>query len=939
MSQQANQASTRDGRPLSFWDIESLANIFMFAMYFPKSEMLSSDKADPKDWMVFFYLFDGMKLTKELGQVIRDRVFEKNRQLDPERTEIRFMDLSTENANRLILDWFSVDNKRAFGKDYENDFRGLVAKQHTDLDRDLRFPYVIGYNTQNYDCVMMASYFNETWGFAGSGRIPRFMPTEAATMRRFNNILFNGYRDNMKDALNELEKNIYENMLRTGIYIDAAKVNDKIYKMPLKRIMGMMGMDIFEDEVVKGDAPVTGPDKIADLFAYNASDCVKLSILFEHPAYAAQFQLKKGLLDAYPDLVFKTEEDGKKSQRINRMRADDTSAKFAQRVLCPDGWLKDIPAVSFEYPKGSGRNVLAETRAWAEKKFRDHPEIMEKYLGPIFDWYGAIEGRNYDDSEHYEQAYLFDAKDPGKITDIPMPCTAVPYFNADGTPSRTYVNFGIGGIHGAEYNQEKYLQELAAYDRRMAEVLAFTGHFTEEELKKLKPTVTIDGEKYKRSDYVTLSKDKATGEITVKIKYPKPVELFTFNKTKTGGSWQLNKRYVWCSDDEVDHEDFTSYYPCLLMNMKAYENPALGEDRYVQQFHNKGTFGKYMKDQSRPKSERDFYKTMREGTKLILNSASGASDTAYDNPIRMNNVIISMRLIGQMFTWRIGQAQTLEGFKITSTNTDGLYAVCDASNRDRCREILAREAADIGVDIEPEEMRLVSKDANNRIEVSLKGKLLSASGGDTACWDGPVPNKAISHPAMIDRLLVDYLIKYSVNQPFDEIHAAEILDGYKQSLPPLKLLMLYQQIINSMEGSVRYIFAMIDGKVRTFQHNNRIFAIRKEGAHLYIANGQNRGSGHDDIADQVLRAYGVDPDRYTNTRVIKISRIDPEQNMFIYNRALDEIPEPVAKSLIDNLDDGYYIELLKNAYANWCNVAAHDGTDGANDDDASEDDN
>ncbi len=926
MSQTANQKSTRDGRPLSFWDIESLANIFMFAMYFPASKMLSSDKDDPKDWMVFFYLFDGMTLTLELQDLIVKRVFEKNTRLDPEKTEIRFMDLSKESTNRLILDWFSVSNKRAFGKDVENDFYQLVKNQHTDLDASLIFPYVIGYNTQNYDCVMMASYFNETWGFAGPNRVAHFMPTKAETMRRFNNILFNGYRDNMKDALNELEKNIFENMLRTGIYIDAAKVNDKVYKMPLKRIMGMMGMDIFEDDVVKGDAPVTEPDKIADLFAYNASDCIKLSILFEHPAYAAQFQLKKGLLDAYPDIVFKTEE-GRRSVRVNRMKADDTSAKFAQRVLCPDGWLKDIPAVSFEYPKGSGRNVLQETRDWAAEKFKDHPEVMEKYLGPIFDWYGAIEGRNYDDSEHYEQAYLFDAKDPAKISDIPMPCTSVPYFNADGTPSRTYVNFGIGGIHGAEYNQDLYLADVRAYEDRMGEILAFLAHFTEDELKALKPTVEINGVKYKRSDYITLSKDKATGAVIVKPKYPKPVELFT--KIKSSGNWQLNKRYVWCSDDEVDHEDFTSYYPCLLMNMRAYENPALGEDRYVQQFHNKGTFGKYMKDQSRPKSERDFYKTMREGTKLILNSASGASDTAYDNPIRMNNVIISMRLIGQMFTWRIGQAQTLEGFKITSTNTDGLYAVCNDSNRDRCRQILEREAKDIGVDIEPEEMRLVSKDANNRIEVSLKGKLLSASGGDTACWDGPVPNKALSHPALIDRLLVDYMIQYGVNAPFDEVKAAEILDGYKKTLSPFKLLMLYQQIINSMEGSVRYIFGLVDGKVRTFQHNNRIFAIRKEGAHLYIANGQNRGSGHDDVADQVLRAYGIDPDRYANTRVIKISRIDPDQNMFIYNHALDELPEPIARSLIDNLDDGYYIDLLRNAYANWCNVAAHnDGDDG-----------
>lgn len=278
-----------------------------------------------------------------------------------------------------------------------------------------------------------------------------------------------------------------------------------------------------------------------------------------------------------------------------------------------------------------------------------------------------------------------------------------------------------------------------------------------------------------------------------------------------------------------------------------------------------------------------------------------------------------------MFTWRIAQAETLEGFKVTSTNTDGLYAVCNDSNRARLREILERESASINVEIEPEEMRLITKDANNRVEVSLDGRLLSAGGGDVACWKGPVPNKALSHPALIDRLMVDYLIKYGVNEPFDLDRAAEILDNIKKTLPPFDLLMLYQQIINSMEGSVRYIFALVDGKIRTFQHNNRIFAIKPEGAHLYMANGWNKGTGHDETADMVLRAYGIDPDQFSNTRVIKISRIDPEQNMFIYNQALDELDDQTAKGLIANLDDGYYIDLFRTTYNNWCNAADHSG--------------
>ena len=53
----------------------------------------------------------------------------------------------------------------------------------------------------------------------------------------------------------------------------------------------------------------------------------------------------------------------------------------------------------------------------------------------------------------------------------------------------------------------------------------------------------------------------------------------------------------------------------------------------------------------------------------------------------------------QLFTYRIGQAQTYKGAKVTSTNTDGLFTVLDA---DINNKILEQESADIHVEIEPE---------------------------------------------------------------------------------------------------------------------------------------------------------------------------------------------------------------------------------------------
>lgn len=901
-------------RKRAFWDIESLSNVFMFAIYFPNAEIKNDIAGNPKerDWLMFFYLLDDMTMTKSMQIAIESAVFRDNPDLDKSRTDIQFMDLKEEATNRVLVDLFTVDDKSAFAKPEDNQFLFAGVRPRDDLSSDPKWPYMIGYNSTNYDCTMMAYYFNETWGF--SGKKASFMPTTAAFMRKFNNELFAAFIDSMPKALKFREKDIYENMLRTGLFLDAGKINDKVYKMPLKRIEGQMGMDIFEDEDVKDDKPIKGAAELCKLFAYNASDCVKLKRVFEHRAYFAKFQLKKGLLDEYPDLIY----DAEGKVRINRLKIDDTSAKFAARVLCPDGFLPDIHAVSYEYPKGSGRNILKETREWAAEKFKEAPEALAQ-LNAVFDYYGAIEGKNFDASDHYISVWGADSLPVSNVRDIPVPKTCVPYFDRNGKPTSTYVNFSIGGIHGAEYNKALYDQHVSEYAAQYKKVQDFVSRFTEDELKALKPTIELDGEKIKVSAYITKRKDGS-----VSIKWPKPVELFKQNKN---GNWELNKKYAYCSDDEVDHEDFTSYYPGLLMQMQAFLNEALGEDRYVKIFGNKTLYGKYMKDPARPTHEQDFYATLREGTKLILNSASGAADAMFDNNIRMNNVIISMRVIGQMFTWRIGQAQTLEGFKITSTNTDGLYAACDKDTRAKCREILEREAKTIGVPIEPEEMRLISKDANNRVEIGLDGKILSASGGDAACWKGPVPTKALSHPALIDAMLVQYLKRYGVNEPFDIGRAMDVLSDLKATKTPLEMLLLYQQIINSSESSCRYIFAEVDGQVRTLQHNNRIFAIKTDAAHLMMANAMNAAGSdtkHDPVADQVLKAHGVDLSKYNTTRVIKISRIDPEQNMFIYNKALDQLPEATMNSFLENLDDGYYVNMLSNAYANWCNLADHE---------------
>jgi hypothetical protein len=139
---------------------------------------------------------------------------------------------------------------------------------------------------------------------------------------------------------------------------------------------------------------------------------------------------------------------------------------------------------------------------------------------------------------------------------------------------------------------------------------------------------------------------KATADEAYWREYPKPPKKPQVFSLSPSGSWNVNKRYTYTSADQTNHEDFTSYYPNMLRMMDAFFNTGLGYDRYGEIFDNKTKYGKLMKDKSLTQAERDMYATMREGTKLILNSASGAGDANFESNVRMNNKIISMRIIG-----------------------------------------------------------------------------------------------------------------------------------------------------------------------------------------------------------------------------------------------------------------------------------------------------
>jgi len=563
-----------------------------------------------------------------------------------------------------------------------------------------------------------------------------------------------------------------------------------------------------------------------------------------------------------------------------------------------------------------------------------------------------------------------------KISDLPDVNTNMVYYNKDGSASSGYVTFSLGGIHGGEYNKKLYDYDMDEYSLFKSDMKLCQKEFPNPcDLHKAKTwTSSVSHITYKASRFL---KSGATGkraewrsaDIAEPILWKKRT-----SKDATKKGYELNKKYTFTSSALCSHEDFCSYYPNLLMQLLAFWNEGLGYDRYEEIFGNKERYGKFMKDKEHyNESERADFSTKREGTKLVLNSASGAADTNRFTVIRMNNMIISMRLIGQLFTWRIGQAQTYEGAVIISTNTDGLYSVMEFEKN---KEILERESASINVKIEPEICYLISKDTNNRMEETENYDIISASGGNLACRTGPNPSKALAHPAIIDWALCEY-IRNSHNihnipectdnhhanidflsQPFNDDVGMQILtNASSEFTDKAKYLQMFQNVIASSPGKQTFNFG-INTKTNTtkiMQHYNRIFAVKSDIKYFdcyHLAavwtkvvtpatkkkreKNNERPIQHNADALTLLRAYDVTESQIPTGKeavIKKITGINLTDTNIIENRALDDLSEAEQDTIITMLDMHVYLGLLRNAFDNWRNTLPDSETTAASETD------
>lgn len=954
----------------NFYDIESLSNVFTLANWKPQENMVD-----------IYYLVDTPYLVA--SATLKQDLLQYIKMANPDFTgDINLYNLLTKEANEHLAMTFGLSdayimNNPRNTSNYPDEFR-IVCDTDPEYNPEIH-PYFLGYNSFNYDSTMLAQYMHEVFQIIQrqiNGTYQNqvvFMPITAATMRNHNNNLFSKqFKEKMPSYLTitpgsdypdwkDPRYTIRKNMMLSGRHIDIARLNEKQSKVALKRLLGYLGYQIKESEKVKQSITLNTKEEFYELIAYNCSDIFGAEKLFNHSFYQGQFSLKKGMLETYPELIYEKLPDkyapniSPYTVRRDRMCIDSSSAQFAIDTLCPYGHLPDIPVVSFMYPSKRKAeelgieqiNVLDECMKFFKANFSQYPEAMAAFAN-IYMYYKNIEGKNFNSSKNYQADWYGkpEYKEPMKISDIPKTDNCVFYYDKDGNPTSTFVTFSVGGIHGAEYNKPLYEFDVAEFQKMENEYKFVKTLFPDpRQLKAAKKVLMPDGSTKPATAF--LKAGSTLKEASYKDIENKRPALFKEDSGK--GGQKLNDKYCYTSADLVNHEDFKSYYPNLLRMLTAFFNAGLGYDRYAEIFDKKELYGEKMGDETIAELERALYKVLREGTKLVMNSASGGADAKFENKIIMNNNIISMRIIGQLFSWRIGQAQTLKGAKITSTNTDGLYSAMDDLVLNN--KILEDEAKVINIAIEPEPMYLISKDTNNRLEMNpVSGKIISASGGSLGCFKGPDPTKALTHPAILDWALAEYLIiaalghkGLSLTKDMDKAVAMNILSSAKDKFDKTKLLIMFQNIVVSSIGSISYVFGT-ERKTPDvpiiLQHSNRIFLMKDDvpdTINIRIATAKaitpntkqkrarenERAIQHDPMALTILQAHGVPQTQIPSDKeasIKKVTNIEPSWQVRVENHDLHLLDDSIKDDILSNLDYNKYLTILKGMYETWQNA-------------------
>ena len=893
-----------------FWDIECYDNLFCVGFL------------DDNDHLDMFYLCDQ---PEEVDRACRDSGYDYTcYNLVDNGTRLQeFMEnpIPSNGEATLLSEFLGTANK--------------VVKPKED--------WYFAYNCINYD-IPMIDYVVKSM-VSGRTRVS----TEA--LRKYSNTVITATRS----VINTTP------YVRYGNHVDVAFLNETKIEggrptVGLKTLVGILGGSIIESESNK-----TGHSKsIYSDILYNINDIAELKHTVFPGFLANKFKIKKNLLEKYPHL------------KDCGVTVNSTSAKFVEFIIAPDKQIEDTPTVTYLYPAKhkakelsvEQKDMLEDTWNWyMENVFgqirKTNPKAAANHLAKftsIYQYYDSFRGKNWNESTNHVFAHGIPAqtKLERKRADRTYG-VILPFIDKYGRESSSYVRFSIGGIHGAEINQRQLDQDRAKI-KELKEKYGYISKLPKKACSKALLNLIIAQSRTSYKNHPV----RCSHEIPYFFQNTEPVDEildpedfspYMCQKAKHfEGIYdyqeELLDRYKYTSSGYSVHQDFVSYYPLLMIMLGTFHD-GQGKDPYEEVKDSRVAIKAMLKVYEFGTKQWDDTNNEQEGYKLILNSASGILDGSHDTNLRANNKAIAMRSIGQMCTFRIGMALALEGATIPSSNTDGIYAL--NISLDRNKEIVEKELRSLYIDIDPEEMYLVSKDANNRIEI-VDGKVTSARGGTLTSWKGARVDNSLSHPALVDRILTDYLQDADLMGPVDLDSIRKHLHNYVKTVDRQKFVYMSSWVMRSTSGS---IFVDSDnqvhkGTVRVWLSQNGVSFTR------YNTRAQKIGATTEEYAKvlfddspfgkpeivQYLSGIGALEDtfpkaittgQYKQIRMetpnktvpvisdTKIPNLSDTARLYVNNACINEMTEVEINRIYENINLEEYVALIGTFALTWHN--------------------
>lgn len=730
------------------------------------------------------------------------------------------------------------------------------------------------YNGLHYDIQMIA--YLEKAIIANRAR------TTPEKLRLFSDALI----DNTAYRINTLPYEQYANQIDGG-YLNESMIDKGRIMIGLKTLVGMLGGSIIESESNK-----TGYSK--DIYGdtlYCINDVKEFrDVVYKGTKLEITHNVRKELLEMFGDRLHR-----------NGVTVNSTSAKFVENIIAPDKPIVDYPTCHFMYPaphiaKEHGIepfDILEYTKEWYMKNVyaqvvKHNPEVANghymKFMS-IYQFYASFRGKNWNTSSNHYLMYNIPAQEKYERRELLETYgTYLPLIDRYGNHSYTHVNFSSGGIHGAEEYKAQLLQDRAKI-KELKEKYKYLSLIPKSEVsRKLYHLM----ERQSRSNYGGYPQH-LMHEIPYFYYKTEPVdeicnpEDFTpYCYDPKSGSERLIDRYKYTSTGDCLHQDFEGYYPKLLINMGVFYD-GHGTDIYHEIYKHRSAIKAKLKTLEFMSEEYLTTNIKQEGFKLVQNSASGVLDGGFDTKVRANNKAISMRIIGQLITWIIAQALALEGARVPSSNTDGIY-VFDI-DRELNEKIVERELEKLFVTIEPEPCFLISKDTNNRAEIE-DGQVKSARGGTLTSHGGPVVDKRLSHPAVVDAVLVRYLQNEDVvNKPIDKKLIHKALQEYRQSVDRLTFIKMTAWVMRPSSGSI-----FIDGNDQVYPGTIRTW-LTKEGTTLkrYATAKRKPSLNYDEMIETLPETSPVGKPEV----IVRLGSLD----------ALKYFPQAISVKEYEDLDD------------------------------------